>query len=515
MDFLAQLGLQTKEFWQKLDKKIKWLAIILSASIFVTLVGLTVINGKERFSPLFYDLDPKDAGQIMARLDEDKIPYQLEKGGKTILVPADKVDSLRISLTASGTLTGGVVGNEIFDQTKWGITDFEQKQRYKRALEGELIRSIRTLEEVKDARVHIVIPDPSPFIDEDKLATASVVLTLNPYAKFNAEQVKGIANFIAGAVPGLTPANVTIMDSAWNILSDPLLFQSLGLGQTTEPSGQLELKRTIERDLELRLQTMLERIFGFGKAIVRVSSDLGFDYKETKAERYEPVTGSKGIVRSEQQTKESQTGTSQQAPIGVAGITSNIPGYMINNNLEDSSSYDRSDSIINYEINKILEHHVSAPGNISRLSIAVWLNGDLDETTKEKVRDAVVAASGLDFARGDNLTVESLPFAVSEESEPISLPSKTEDLTQMAYYAAIILAVLILLIVYLRQRAKKKAEDRAILEMAAVAEEEPKFSTLVPLEEGGKAILEREAKLLARQKPEEVAKVIQSWLAEE
>lgn len=514
MNSLAQLGSQIKEFWSKLDKKIKLLAIILSASVFIILIMLAVSGNKQQFSPLFYDLDPADAGRIISQLDEDKIPYKLENNGKTILVPAEQVDSLRISLAASGKITGGVVGYEIFDQSKWGITDFEQKQRFKRALEGELVRSIRSLDEVKDARVHVVIPESSPFISEEGLTTASVVLTLQPYAKIGEYQIKGIANFLSGAVPGLMPENVTIMDSSWNILSDPAMFKSLG--QTTQPNNQLELKRSVERELELRLQSMLEQIFGFGKAIVRVSSELGFDYKETKAERYEPVTGSRGIVRSEQQTKETQSGTTSQAPIGVPGVTSNIPGYQITSNAEDSSSYERSESVVNYEISKILEHHVSAPGNISKLSVAVWLNGDLDETTVIKVREAVAAAAGLDFDRGDQLSVESLPFAVaSDTSYTPEVITKTEDLTQMAYLAAAILALVIILVAYLRRRAKKKKEEMAVLEMAAVSEKEQAMAQKPMYEEDEKATLEREVKIMARQKPEEVAKVLQSWLSED
>lgn len=515
MNSLAQLSSQTKEFWQKLDKKIKWLAIILSAAIFTILAGLAIFGNKEQFSPLFYDLDPADAGRIVARLDEDKIPYKLENGGKTILVPKDKIDSLRISLAASGTVTGGVVGNELFDQTKWGITDFEQKQRFKRALEGELIRSIRTLAEVRDARVHIVIPESSPFIDDKGAATASVVLTLDPYAKLNQEKIKGIANFMAGAVPGLTPENVTVMDASWNILSDPAMFKNNGFGQSTQPNNQLELKRSLERELELRLQSMLERIFGFGKVVTRVSSELGFDYKETKAERYEPVTGSKGVIRSEQQSKESQSGTSSQTPLGVAGITSNIPGYQISNDATDTSSFERSESIINYEVSKISEHLVVAPGNISRLSVAVWLNGELDETTKAKVREAVTAAAGLDFSRGDQLTVESIPFAEAVDEVLETTPSGVEDLKQRAYLAAGVLAFLIILVVYLRRRARKKKEDQAVLEMAAVSEEEQKQAQLLQKEDIEKGSLEREVKIVARQKPEEIAKVLQSWLSDE
>lgn len=516
MNSLAQLGSQTKEFWGKLDKKIKWLAIILTALVFIILIGITFLNKGEKLAPLFYDLEPADAGRIISMLEEDKITYKLQNDGRTILVPADKVDSLRITLAATGKVTGGVVGYEIFDQTKWGITDFEQKQRYKRALEGELVRSIRTLEEVRDVRVHVVLPEPSPFIREESLATASVVLTLEPYTKISADRIKGIANFMAGAIPGLLPENVTIMDSSWNILSDPAMFKNLGYNQTTQPTDQIELKKATERELELRLQSMLERVFGFGKAVVRVSGDLAFDYKETKAEIYEPVNGSKGIIRSEQQTKESQTGSSSQLPIGVPGVTSNIPGYQIANNTEDNSTYDRTESVTNYEVSKRLEHHVAAPGTISRLSVAVWLNGDLDETTKNKVREVVIAAAGLNFDRGDHLTVDSLPFASLDDVTDVApTTTGTEDLKQLVYLAAGILALIIVAVVYLRRQARKKKEQKAVLEMAAVSEVEQAIENTIKPEDAAKMNLEKEVKILARQKPEEVAKVLQTWLNEE
>jgi flagellar M-ring protein FliF len=509
MNQLAQLGNQIKELWQNLDKKIKWLAIILSASIFVTLVAISIWGNTKEFLPLFYDLALVDAGQIMAALEEEKIPYQLKDGGRTILVPSDKVDSLRIKLSASGLLTGGVVGNELFDQTKWGITDFEQQQMFKRALEGELVRSIRTLSGVKDARVHVVLPESSPFLTDTGTATASVVLTLEPYARISTDQIKSIANFLAGAVPGLSPQNVTIMDSSWNVLSDPSMFNTQ-FGQSTAPSNQLELKRQIDRELAVNLQSMLERIFGFGNAIVRVSAEVAFDYKETTAERYEPVTGNRGIVRSEQQSREVQSGTSSSVPIGVAGITSNIPGYTFDTNTQDSSSYERSDTITNYEISKVLEYHVVAPGSIKRLSVAVWLHGDLDESTKEMVRQAVIAASGLDFGRGDQLTVESMPFFTAETVTEAPLVAAGPELPYI-YIVPVAVVLLLVLLFALRGRTRRQREAAVLEETAAVTEaEEEQESVPAP-----RLTLERELKLVARQKPEEVAKVLQSWLAED
>ncbi len=321
---------------------------------------------------------------------------------------------------------------------------------------------------------------------------------------------------MAGAIPGLLPENVTIMDSSWNILSDPAMFKSLGYNQTTQPTDQIELKKATERELELRLQSMLERVFGFGKAVVRVSGDLAFDYKETKAEIYEPVNGSKGIIRSEQQNKESQTGSSSQLPVGVPGVTSNIPGYQIANNTEDNSTYDRTESVTNYEVSKRLEHHVVAPGTISRLSVAVWLNGDLDETTKNKVREVVIAAAGLNFDRGDQLTVDSLPFASLDDAADVApTTTGTEDLKQLAYLAAGILALIIVAVVYVRRQARKKKEQKAVLEMAAVSEVDQAIENTIKPEDTGKMILEKDVKILARQKPEEVAKVLQTWLNEE
>ncbi|MBO8126743.1 MAG: flagellar M-ring protein FliF, partial [Firmicutes bacterium] len=442
-EWVKKISPKAAELWEKLSPGRRMAFLAGVALLIGSLILITSIVQKGNFSPLFTDLDSRDAGEIIEALKEDKIPYRLTDGGSTILVPEDLVYETRLKLASAGMPRGGTVGFELFNQSSLGTTDFERKLKYNWALQGELTRTIREMREVEDARVHIVLPEKSLFIEEETPATASVLLKLRPYARLSKGQVRGIANLVAYAVEGLKPENVTILDTNGNILSDSVRFDPEVPVSGDLIAAQFELKERTEEQLEKSVKTMLDRVFGFGKAVVRVNADLNFEYKESEAERYLPVVDDTGLLRSEQEYIEEYTGAPSGA-IGVPGITSNIPTYETTDSGE-SSQYTKKDVTRNYELNRVNERVVTPPGSINRLTVAVWLDGELSSEQLDQVRAAVQSAVGFSADRGDQVTIETMNFeepeALQFEEEPVPANTGVEVAKYLPYAAALLLAI--------------------------------------------------------------------------
>ncbi|MDI3280891.1 MAG: flagellar basal-body MS-ring/collar protein FliF, partial [Bacillota bacterium] len=307
-EWLRRVRAQAEEFWKSLSPSRRTMLIAGVAALVGTLVLIGSLSSRPHFVPLFTRLEPQDAGLIVAKLKEAGIPYKLEANGTAILVPEEHVYETRLSMASQGLPRGGVFGFELFNETQLGTTDFERRLKYNWALQGELTRTIRNLSEVEDARVHIVLPERSLFVQEEKEPTASVLLKLKPYAQLTEEQIRGIAHLLAGSVEGLKPENVTILDSSGNILSeflaDEVKDRQPGSFSDRKLAAQMQARRDLERELSRSVQTMLERVFGPGRVVARVSAELNFDYEESNSELFTPVTGESGILRSQQEETE-------------------------------------------------------------------------------------------------------------------------------------------------------------------------------------------------------------------
>lgn len=250
--------------------------VALSILFFVLLI---VVANKTDYRPLFANLSSEDAGEIVKKLKEQKVPYQITNDGKAILVPSDKVYDLRLAMASDGLPQGGGVGFEIFDRKNFGVTEFVQKLNYQRALQGELSRTIAQLSGVEQARVHLVIPEKTIFKDNEKPATASVVLKMKANRMLSESEVQGISHLVASAIEGMDPDQVTVMDSRGKILSK---------SNSSDPgnkmtSAMLETQRNYEKNLEDRLQSLLDKAVGTGKSVARVTA--AFDFKQVKSMR--------------------------------------------------------------------------------------------------------------------------------------------------------------------------------------------------------------------------------------
>jgi len=505
--------------WGGLSKKQKILIGVAVAALLVGLLFLIMWTNKPKYSPLFTKLSAQDAGAIVAKLDEMKVPYQLQDNGGTISVPSEAVYKTRLELANAGLPKNGTVGFEIFDQTKFGSTEFEQKVDYVRALNGELSRTIMDVGGVENARVQIVIPESKLYVDQQQEATASVLVKLKPGLELEEGQVKGIVHLVSSSVEGLKPENVTVVDTNGDILSAGIEDDKDNPNKLT--SNQLDVEKNYEKGLQKDLQSMLDKILGPGKAVTRVTAELDFDHREVQSETYTPVVDGEGIIRSRQQSSESYQSTGGGTPQGIPGTTSNIPQYQAANQ-GGNSQYNKKELTENYEINKTAERRTVASGSIKKLSVSVVVDGNLSATQKNSLQQAVATAAGLDFTRGDQVAVQSYAFdrsMVEEMQKQMDNQSKKER-QQMLIWAAIgLLALLIagysLQKVIQQHRRRREELELDIPEIQDIVSIKELEQVELSPEEQAKADLRKELEKMSKNKPDDVAALLKAWLSEE
>ena len=546
--FLQQLGQQIREIWARLNRVQRILLVAVPAAILVVLLLFIFWSTRPGYEVLYANLTQKDASEVVTELRKQNAEYRLTENGDkvTVLVPSEKVYDSRLAMAAQGLPKGGGVGFELFDQTKFGMTDFTQKVNYRRAQEGELQRTIRSIGEVEDARVHIVQPEPELFTTQEKPTTASVLLTLKPESQLKREQVRGIVNLVASAVENLKPENVQVVDAHGNMLSafiaeeakdnNPDDGGTVLTQQAKLTMHQLEVQRNFEKDVERKVTQMLAKVLGTTRTAVSVSAELNFDKTETESEVFEPVVDGQGIVRSSQTKKEQyvgDTGSPVTAVGGVPGTDSNIPGYQAVNG--GNSQFSREEATTNFEVNRTVKRSQMAPGAPKRVSVSVFVDG-LQPQQVTSIKTAVVAAAGLDLNRGDQVAVENMPF--DNTAALASLKESQMQNRDAFYLTALKLGVLLLvaigILLFLRSilKPKKTREYIQTPEDIEIPEEKPIVPQVEDLitpemtaEELARMEAAREAKKreamrkevfdLANRNPENVAKIIKKWLSEE
>lgn len=491
-----------------LAKKIAIAAVplIIVALIITMLLWLP----KQDYQTLYANLSPEDAGNVIAKLKEKKVPYLVQNNA--ILVPSDKVHEIRLELAAQGIPSGGGVGFEIFDKTSIGLTEFSQRVNYVRALQGELARTIKQIQEVDQVRVHIAIPEKSIFTEKEDHPTASVVLKLKPGRNLSKEQVSSIVHLVSSSVEGLSPQHVTVVDQYGNLLSAPK--DTTQLVQTE----QIEYKKYIEKTYEKNIQSMLENIVGKGKAVVRVSADIDFSKVEKLEEKYDPDTIA---IRNEQRTQERtmapQTG-------GIPGVLSNQPGQGQATAFQNIQSQRQQESI-NYEVSKSISRILQSTGQIKKISVAVLVDGIYrDEKGKKvfvprseeeirKYEELVQAAIGYNKERGDKIIVESMPFETIPEEKPVT-DYVSIILKILKYLVPVIITILIILFVIrpLIELLRRPTEAKRLPEEITISEE------ILP-EQPPKAPTEKDIKQqineMIKNNPKKVVALLREWMAEQ
>jgi flagellar M-ring protein FliF len=536
---------QIRELWGRLTLAQKLVLVGVTVGLAAGFLWLVFSAATPRpDAVLFSRLSPEDAGQIVKTLQTEGVPYRLDDGGRTVLVPSDRVYDLRLKLASEGVPQGGVVGFEIFDKSGFGMTDFAQKVNYTRALEGELTRTIRRLDGVEGARVHLVLPEKKLFEEQSEPASASVVLQLSAGGRLAAKQIQGVVYLVSSSVEGLKPDKVTVVDTKGNVL-----YQQSGDETAMLAASQIEYKRAYEKDVERRVREMLETVLGSGAAVVQVAAYLDFDKVEETSETFDPEATA---VRSEQRATESSSGPSGGAQ-GVPGVASNVAGAAAPATQPAGGSAGASNKeteTVNYEISKKVTRVQKSQGSLKRLTVAVAVDGAyrpvqgkkekefVPRTADElaKIRSLVEKAVGVDANRGDQVEVTSIPFKPAEGIEEGKGLFGPEFYMALAKYGALLIVALVLVFGVGRPLLRWLAEARPSAEVTGpmtVAEMEQQLAAAQGAEGAGPAppreykldettpedTLKRESLKkriteMVRQEPETAAQLVRSWLSE-
>jgi flagellar M-ring protein FliF len=421
----------------KLNPKQK---IMLGVGVITTLALLAVlmfILNEPTYSTLYSGLSQEDAGKVVEHLNSQKILFKLDDNGQTIKVQREKVAELRLTLAGKGIPSSGVIGYEIFDKSTMGMSEFMQNLNLKRALEGEIARTVQQQEGIAWARVHIVMPKKTIFREEEKQPTASVVVKLKNNLTPSKENIQAIVNLLCGSVEGLQPAKVSVIDTKGRILSNdaeegPMAFAS---------AKQYEIKRSVENHLIQKAQSILDNVLGFGNAMVQVNADINFDQVEKTMTQFDPESQ---VVVSEGIAKTANNGR-QQA---------------------DTTSSANENTVTNYEISKTVQNVVEGTGNIKRLSVAAVINDIPREVKKggkteivfdprpaeqiRKLEELVKNAVGIDPERNDQFSIVNIPFetkmdeTLPEEASMSSLPDANEYINLVFILVAIVSSLFVL-----------------------------------------------------------------------
>jgi len=529
--------------------------LIFAIALFVAVVaGLVLWSRAPDYRVLYSNLSDRDGGAIITALQAANVPYHLSEGGGAILVPADQVGEMRLRLASQGLPKNGSVGFELMDNQKFGISQFAEQVNYQRALEGELERTIESIDTVKSARVHLAIPKPSVFVREREAPSASVLANLYPGRVLDEGQVAAIAHMVSSAVPNLPVRNVTIVDQDGNLLTQP--SASAGLD-----ASQLKYVRQIERDTQARIDAILAPLFGAGNARAQVSADVDFSKLEQTAESYGPNGNpQQAAIRSQQSS--TSTELSQGGASGVPGALSNQPPQPASAPVNGPNGApaqppatpvsDHHDTTTNYELDKTVRHYQQSPGDIKRLSVAVVVNYQPQVDAKghatmqpltadqlAQVQQLVKDAMGYDAKRGDSVNVVNAAF-MTETNPGANLPWwRQPDIVALAKQIATWLGIgFVALILYfmmvrptLRRAFPPQPEPAAAADAlpgpmepllldglpASDKPTTPEEEALLALE-SDKHRYERNldyVRTLARQDPRIIATVVKTWVNDE
>ncbi len=452
METLTAFFRQLSERFQEMSQGQKVAVMALVGAGIASLIAMSLWFRAPDYQLLYARLTPEDAAKIVERLKAQKIPYQLSEGGQTIRVPASQMHELRLQLAAEGLPEGGEVGLEMFEETALGMTDFIQKLNFQRALQGELARTIKTLDAVDQARVHLVIPKDTLFLKEKPRGKASVTIKVKPGKSLTKEQAQGIVHLVSASVEGIDARDVVVVDLKGNILSGG----KEGASTTLRASSNYQHKLRVENQLQQDIVKMLENALGKGKVIAQVNADLDFEKIDRTEEIFDPDSQ---VVRSEQLVTESTLGA--LPPGGVPGAQSLVPGGGSPGAASgQAAKREKENNTFNYEINKVVRSISRPVGSIKKLSVAVLIDGTMAgeppayqaRTDEEmaKYLQIVQSAVGFDEKRGDQIQVENVQFDRSLVMDEEKRIAKAETMDLAFQIAKYVLGALFILLFFTR-----------------------------------------------------------------
>jgi flagellar M-ring protein FliF len=524
-------------------------------------IALYMWNQPPEYKVLFSNFTDRDGGAITAALDQMNVKHKFSEGGGAILVPAEQVHDIRLKMAAQGLPKGGNVGFELMENQKLGVSQFLEQVNFQRALEGELAKSIESVSSVETARVHLALPKPSVFVRDQQKPTASVLLNLRAGRALDQPQVSAIVHLVASSVPELTPANVTVVDQAGNLLSDMGKNGNAlaGNGKNLDPE-QLKYVQQMQQSVIKQVESIIIPIVGEGNVRAEATADVDFAQVEQANESYKPNSPPEASAIRSQQTSET-SGAGSGNPAGVPGALSNQPpgvatapitaGAPTGAPAAAPTSPTHKDSTTNYEVDKTVRYEQKSMGGLRRLSVAVVVNYRriVDPATRkvtikpytpaemEQINNLVKEAMGFNKDRGDSFSVANSPFngvdAPGEPGldwwrDPANLPM-AKELAKFLITALILLYLFVKIVRPMLRPVFRKIDDISapppVAEptLATDEEKEEDETLLSPVElEEMEENTARDyranlalAKKMASEDPRVVANVIKAWVGSE
>lgn len=523
MNFFKQLQL----LWARLTMRQR---VVIAGGTVLTLATLFFMVktfGSPEYKPLMVGMEPADVQAVSSQLAAKKIPFELTPDGKGINVAADQLDAARLEVASAGSPHSGRMGFELFDKSSWGQTEFDEKVNYQRALEGELERTIGTLSDVKSARVHLVLPTPSVFLDRERGAKASVAIRMK-HGSLGNEQLTAIARLVSGAVDDLSPRNVTIIDADTN--------EALG-----SRSGTME-GQELETEFAQRLTATLAPAVGAENLRTSVNVEYDMTSTEESQDKYDPAVSA--VLTSQKAQEQVGSGSS---PAGVAGTSSNLPntGTAQQTGASEDGAQTSSSENATFGVNKIMRHTVSPAGRIRRLTAAILVNDIVDrklvkgkwvstshkrpQAQMDQLADLARSVLGADKDRGDVVTVQDMAFSSGGDAE---MPPTFADnvkrqaaalSTPLRYAGMLVLFVLVWALMF---RPVQKQVAASMKELAAGSasaglpgaearmELAPGVNSAALDADAETASTKRELNDLVLAEPAAMTRTLQSWLRE-
>lgn len=418
---------QFKKLYTNLTMSQRATIVLAAIAVGAGLFSFARWRRESDFRPLYTTLASEDAGAVVQKLKESGVEYRLAENGSTVLVPSAKVSEMRLEMASAGLPKSGRIGFELFDKTNFGATEFVEHINYRRALEGELERTVMSLAEIEQARVHVTFPKESVYLEARQPAKASVVVRLRPGAQLVPQNVTAIEHLVASAVEGLGPESVSVLDVQGHLLSRPRAQPS---ADGTESGDRLlEIRQSVERDLVAKISSTLEPLLGADKFRVGASVECDFTSGEQSDEIFDP---NRSVMVSSQKSEDT---SSTGGAAGIPGTASNLPRPPTKPATALAGTSRRTESIA-YQSSRTVRHTKMPEGTVKKMSLAVLLDQNvrwegqgnklhrvIEQPSAEKlksIRDLVAAATGFSTERGDQLIVESLPFESTLNLEPPS-----------------------------------------------------------------------------------------------
>ena len=427
-DFVRKVLRNFSDFYGTLSPARRIGMILLGSFIIITLVSIITWAVQTRYATLYADLNKEDAKQLGVLLEEKKIPYQTSEDGKTIKIPEEMVNRFRMQIATMGVNFSGTVGYEVFDKQAFGTSNFVQRVNRQRALEGEITKSIRYIQGVKRARVHLTIPESSPFVSDKRPPSASVIVELDNGVSLTPAEIKGIGSLVSSSVEGMRSEHVVILDGRGKKLSE-----NVGDAMTQETANKMALESKMGREYEKQIEEILGRVVGDGKVVAKVAVNLDFTESDSTETKYD---GENSAVLSEVQNTQRING-SRPSPQGIPGARSNLPGEDPQPGIpETKNNVDKDMKTRNYNVPTKVTNSKTPTAGVKKISAAVMIDGHritsvdgkgkvvLDDQGRAVMKvekwseadlanfSAIVASTlGLNEKRGDSLVIKNMEFA--------------------------------------------------------------------------------------------------------